>query len=125
MGWTIDSGALIAADRYDRRFWTAARSNDEVFTVPAVVLAEVWRGARNANLARALDGCDLEVLDIELAKVAGVLCGRAGTSDPVDALVVASAARRGDDIITTDPDDLRALAAVAPGCGQILDLNDL
>ena len=62
---------------------------------------------------------------LELAKAAGILCGRAGTSDPVDALVVASAARRGDDIITTDPEDLRALAAVAPGCGRILDLNDL
>lgn len=125
MGWTLDSGALIAADRRDGRYWRAVAQADEAFTVPAVVLTEVWRGGRNANLARALDGCDLEVLDIEIAKAAGILCGRAGTSDPVDALVVASAARRGDDIITTDPDDLRTLAAVAPGCGQILDLNDL
>ena len=85
----------------------------------------MWRGARNANLARALDGCDLEPLDVELAKAAGILCGRAGTTDPVDALVVASAARRGDDIITTDPEDLRALATVATGVGKILDLNDL
>ena len=125
MGWTLDSGALIAADRNDRRYWTAARSSEEMFTVPAIVITEVWRGGRNANLARALNGCDLESLDVELAKAAGILCRLARTDDPVDALVVASAARRGDDIITTDPDDLRPLAAAAPGVGQILDLNAL
>lgn len=125
MGWTLDSGALIAAERNDRRYWKASSESDETFTVPAIVLTEVWRGARNANLARALSGCDLEALDVELAKAAGMLCGRAGTDDPVDALVVASAARRGDDIVTTDPEDLRALAAVTTGVGQILDLNEL
>ena len=125
MGWTLDTGALIAADRNDHRYWTAVAQADEAFTVPVVVLTEVWRGGRNANLARALRGCDLEILDVELAKSAGVLCGRAGTNDPVDALVVASAARRGDDIVTTDPEDLKALAAVAPGVGRVLDLNAL
>ena len=125
MGTTLDSGALIAAERNDRRYWKASKKRDELFTVPAIVVTEVWRGGGNASLARALLGCDLESLDVDLAKAAGILCGRAGTSDPVDALVVASAARRGDDIITTDPDDLRALAAVADGVGQILDLNAL
>ena len=125
MGKTLDSGALIAAERNDRRYWKASRKSDEVFTVPAIVVTEIWRGGRNANLARALNGCDLEDLDVELAKSAGVLCGLAGTDDPVDALVVASAARRGDDILTTDPEDLRALAAAAPGVGSILDLNAL
>lgn len=125
MGWTLDSGALIAADRDDRRYWRAVAQADEAFNVPAVVLAEAWRGARNANLARALRGCEIDPVDEDLAKTAGVLSGLAGTDDPVDALVVASAARRGDDIVTTDPEDLRALAAVAPGVGKILDLNVL
>ena len=125
MGKTLDSGALIAAERNDRRYWKTSKKSDELFTVPAIVVTEVWRGGGNANLARALNGCDLESLDIELAKAAGILCGLAGTDDPVDALVVASAARRGDDIVTTDPKDLRALAAVATGVGRILDLNDL
>jgi hypothetical protein len=126
--FTLDTGALIAADRGDRRFW---RFQDEIdgevdlVTVPTVVLTQVWRGPRNANLVRALRGCDVEHLDPELARAAGVLCGQAGTSDAVDAIVVASAARRADHIITTDPDDLRALAAVADGIGRILDLNDL
>jgi predicted nucleic acid-binding protein len=128
MGWTLDAGALIAADRGDRRFWEfwdLPSEAGELPSVPAVVLAEVWRGARNANLARALRGCEIELVDAELAKAAGILCGLTNTDDPVDAIVVASAARSGDDIVTTDPDDLRALAAGAPGVGKILDLNDL
>lgn len=126
--FTLDAGALIAADRGDRRFW---RFRDESVdwpsgvTIPAPVLAQVWRGAHNANLARALKGCDLEVLEPELALAAGELCGRAGTSDAVDAVVVASAARRGDAIITTDPDDLRPLADATGLHLAILDLNDL
>ncbi|MCJ7437378.1 MAG: PIN domain-containing protein [Acidimicrobiia bacterium] len=126
--FTLDAGALIAADRGDRRFWKFQEEIDDevdVFRVPAVVLTQVWRGPRNANLMRALRGCELETLDLELALAAGVLCGRAGTNDAVDAIVVASAARTGDHIVTTDPDDLRALAAVADGVGQILDLNGL
>jgi hypothetical protein len=126
--FTLDAGALIAADRRDRRFWEFQEEVDEevdVFRVPAVVLTQVWRGPRNANLMRALRGCELEPLDLDLALAAGVLCGRAGTSDAVDAIVVASAARSGDHVVTTDPEDLRPLAAVAPGVGRILDLNTL
>jgi predicted nucleic acid-binding protein len=36
--------------------------------------------------------------------------GRTGTDDPVDAIVAQSAARRGDIILTSDPDDLQRLA---------------
>ena len=125
MACTLDSGALIAADRNDRRFWRFSGESDELFRVPAVVLTEVWRGAPNANLARALHGCDVKVIDSELAKAAGLLCARTGTDDPVDALVVACAAHWGDDILTADPDDLRPLAAAARIVGRILDLNDL
>ncbi len=127
--FTLDSGALIAADRGDRRFWTFQEEIDldaDLLTVPTVVLAQVWRGARNANVVRALRGCAVEELDPDLARAAGILCGRAGTNDAIDAIVVASAARRGDHIVTTDPADLRALAAVTTDpIGRILDLDDL
>jgi predicted nucleic acid-binding protein len=126
--FTLDAGALIAADRGDVRFWDFSRKLEdrfEVITVPTAVLTQVRRGARNANLARALKGCELEHLDPELALAAGMLCGQAGTDDAVDAIVVASAARRGDHIVTTDPEDLRALADAARGVGKILDLNTL
>jgi hypothetical protein len=50
-------------------------------------------------------------LDSARARLTGILCGRTGSSDVVDAAVVVSAAQRGDLILTADPDDLRPLAA--------------
>jgi predicted nucleic acid-binding protein len=67
-------------------------------------------GRRHARLARALGDCRCDPLGDELARRAGELCGRAGTSDIVDAVVVESARRRGDDVYTSDTDDLGRLA---------------
>jgi hypothetical protein len=44
-----------------------------------------------------------------LAEAAGVLCGRAGTSDVVDACVVLVARRERAVVVTSDVDDLRQL----------------
>jgi len=119
---TLDAGVLIALDRHEPRAWRAIRTAVERAappTVPAVVLTQVWRSGRQANLGRALDQCRVEPVDERLAKAAGVLCGRSGTADAVDAIVVASAARRGDAVITSDPNDIAALATHAPGVSVI------
>lgn len=58
--------------------------------------------------------CRTEPTTDEMARAAGVLLGQARQANIVDALVVLGAARRGDEILTSDPDDLAALAAVAP-----------
>jgi predicted nucleic acid-binding protein len=119
---TLDAGVLIGLDRHEPRAWlalVAAVERGSPPTVPAVVLAQAWRSGRQANLARALDQCRVEPVDERLAKAAGVLCGRTGTADVVDAIVVASAARRGDAVVTTDPDDITALATHAPGVSVI------
>ncbi len=115
---TIDAGALIAIDRDDRAMWSRLRhavDRDAAPTVPAPVVAQVWRSGRQANLARAMAVCTVEPTDAALARAAGELCGRAQPHDAVDAIVVASAARRGDAIVTSDPDDMRALAAHVEG----------
>jgi hypothetical protein len=52
---------------------------------------------------------DVVPLDKFLGRRAGVLLGRAGTSDVIDAAVVLLASD-GDRILTSDPDDLRHLA---------------
>ena len=47
MGVTYDTGALIAADRGERRMWARHRALlalREVPTVPAPVVAQSWRG---------------------------------------------------------------------------------
>jgi hypothetical protein len=78
------------------------------------VVGQVWRGGggRQANLARLLAGVEVRPLDDALGKRAGVLLGRAGASDVVDAAVVLLAAD-GDEILTSDARDLAALAAAA------------
>lgn len=127
-GLTLDTGALIAVERGDRRFWVfwkeALRREVEV-TIPSPVLAQVWRGGREARLAMLISACRVESLDSTLAKQTGLLCGRSGTSDVVDAFVVVSASRRRDDVLTSDPKDLERLASFEPRVGKILALSSL
>lgn len=117
MGITYDTGALIAADRAERRVWARHRALlalREVPTVPAPVLAQSWRGGgRQALLARLLAGCDLEALDDGQARAVGSLAARAATTDIVNACVVEGAIRRRDLVVSSDPDDLQAIAAAA------------
>jgi hypothetical protein len=115
MGVTYDTGALIAADRGERRMWARHRAllvHREVPTVPAPVVAQSWRGtSRQALLARLLAGCDVEALDDGQARAAGSLAARAATTDIVDACVVEGAIRRSDLVISSDEGDLQAIAA--------------
>jgi hypothetical protein len=108
----LDAGALLAIDRRDR--WVGAllrvaqQERIPVRTSPAVV-AQVWRhGARQAQLARVLAGVAVPPLDLDTGKRLGALLGTTGSSDVVDAHV-ASLARAGDQVLTSDPDDLRNL----------------
>lgn len=109
-----DAGALIGAERRNPRLIAL---HDELTrakirpTVPAAVLAQVWRGGPQPLLSRALRGCDILPDDEHLARAAGVACAKAGTSDVVDAIVIAVAVRQNAAIVTSDPDDLARLAA--------------
>lgn len=112
-GITYDAGALIAAERNDRRVWALHRRAMErglVPTVPAGVLGQGWRGGPQAQLSRLLIGCRVEELDEGRARSAGAACAMAGTSDVVDASVVVGAAARGDVVVTSDPNDLTLLS---------------
>jgi hypothetical protein len=115
VGVTYDAGALIAADRGERRMWARHRAllaRREVPTTPAPVVAQTWRGgARQALLARLILGCDIEPLGDDQARAVGALAGRAQVDDIVDATVVEGALRRRDLVVSSDPDDLREIAA--------------
>lgn len=127
-GVTLDTGALIAASRDDRRFWVWWKwltSKGLIASVPSPVVAQAWRGGRDARLAMVLSGCREVPLDATASRRTGALCAQAGTADVVDAFVVRSAADRRDDVLTSDPDDLRVLADHAPGLGRIRTLDDL
>ena len=108
-GVTYDTGALIAAERGDRRVWALHRRAIErgmVPTVPAGVLGQGWRGGPQAQMSRLLAGCRVEIFDEARARSAGAACGLAGTADVVDASVVVGAAARGDLVVTSDKGDL-------------------
>jgi hypothetical protein len=131
-GLTYDAGALVAADRGDRRVWALHRRALErgvTPTVPAAVLVETWRGG--TWLARLLAGVEVEPLDEEHGRAAGVLLGgrasegvrgatgrrRRGTPSAVDATVVEGALRRRDAVVTGDR---RNLEQLAEGAGRRL-----
>lgn len=111
---TYDTGALVAAERNDRRMWAlhaAFLAEEIVPTVPAPVLAEAWRGgSRQASLARLLAMCDVEPMTEARAKAVGELVGRTNHQDISDVAVIERARRRGDSVVTSDPDDLRRIA---------------
>lgn len=97
-GVTYDTGALIAAERNDRRMWAlhAGLLAEEVApVVPAPVLAKAWRGgSRQANMARLLAMCDVEWMTEDQARTVGVLAGHSGHDDIVNVTVVGGAIRR-------------------------------
>jgi predicted nucleic acid-binding protein len=83
--------------------------------VPAVVLVECLQGhaGRDANANRFLKTCDIaETIPESLARRAALLRRVARRGSAVDALVVASA-EPGGTVLTSDPEDLEALAAHA------------
>lgn len=114
-GITLDTGALVALDRNDRRVVAALRvavAASVAITIPAGVVGQAWRdGTRQARLARFLGsrGVAVVALDDMRARAAGQLCGATGTRDLIDASVVLCARARGDRIFTSDEADLRKL----------------
>jgi hypothetical protein len=109
-----DAGALIAIDKNDRRMWAryqVALDDGRDIRVPAVVVGQAWRDPRRqVRLGKFLVSCHVDPVGLETARAAGILCGRAGTTDVVDATVVVMAAATGAVIWTSDPEDIKALA---------------
>lgn len=111
-----DAAVLIAADRNDRRVWADHRAILEdgvVPWIPAAVVAQVSRSARQVQLRRFLRGCVVVPLDEPHAHAAGRLLGAARASDVVDATVVTLAVSHHARIVTGDPDDIEGLVAAS------------
>jgi hypothetical protein len=60
------------------------------------------------------DGVDQPALDAMMARAVGELCGRTNTSDVVDAHVAVHATARELAVVTSDPEDIAALAPHLP-----------
>jgi len=118
-GITLDTGALIALDRGNKRMIALlqrALAQGFAFRVPSGVLGQAWRDGRvQVTLGRFLRSEEVEIipLDEQLARSCGELCGAASASDVIDASVVIVARERQDLIVTSDPGDLRRLDPAA------------
>jgi predicted nucleic acid-binding protein len=112
-GITFDTGALIALERRGQRARQVLERATEQkvrITVPAAVITEWWRG-RSDIRERILAGVRIEPLSEDLAKVAGEALAAVRGATSVDAIVMASAAQRGDVVYTADVSDLARLAS--------------
>lgn len=78
----------------------------------APVVGQVWRGGpRQAKLARQVPMIDIRPTSLPDAQAAGVLLSESVGDDVVDALL-AEQVLPGDQVLTSDPDDLRHLLSV-------------
>jgi predicted nucleic acid-binding protein len=115
--YAYDAGALLAIDGNDRRMWAIhhlAVEDGRRLLVPAVVVSQAWRDARRqVQLGRFLHSCEVVPVGLEVAKAAGVLCGKSATRDVVDAAVVTIALAHGAIVFTSDPHDIAHLSAAA------------
>ena len=120
----LDSGAVTRLASRDRlsaaRIASLKRRGIWPPVVPSVVLAECLTGRQSIDAVtnRFLKGCDIEEqLPVQIARNAGRLrdrTGRASEISAVDAVVIAMAEPDGI-VLSTDPEDLGALAAHALG----------
>jgi predicted nucleic acid-binding protein len=112
-GITFDTGALIALERRSGRARKILERAAELkirITVPSAVIAEWWRG-RSDMREHIVAAVRIELLSERLAKLAGEALTSVRGSTAIDAIVMASAAQRGDVVYTSDVDDLQRLAA--------------
>jgi predicted nucleic acid-binding protein len=121
-GVTFDTGALISLERRTeraRKVFERLREQDILITAPLPVIGEWWRG-RTDWREKILTSVRVEPLTLEIVKLAGEALAslpsarrRAGPGI-VDAIVMASAASRGDVVYTSDVDDLERLRSFFP-----------
>lgn len=116
-GITFDTGALIALERRRRRARQILERALEAklrITVPSPVLTGWWRGRADLR-ERILAAIRIEPLSQEVARLAGEALAAVRGATPIDAIVMASAAGRGDVVYTSDVDDLTRLQLYFPG----------
>ena len=104
-GLVYGVGALRAAARGDRVFWSvhrAALAHGIVPIVPVAVIAEGFRTeARSDRIQDLLDGSEIEVMEADGARRVGELAVRASTTDLIAASVAETAARRNCAVIAS------------------------
>jgi len=112
MGISFDTGALVSL--VERRRLSMRKVYDTAVTgavpmrVSTAVVAEWWRGGPGEKQrGEWLRSMHVEVVTEAIARLAGVAVGRVKGAGTIDAIVLATAAVRGDRVVyTSDVGDL-------------------
>ncbi|MCG8554394.1 MAG: hypothetical protein MJD61_03770 [Proteobacteria bacterium] len=115
-GVTFDTGALIGLERRTGRMvhvLAAINRHRLPVTIPSVVVAEWYRQQHDAEKILGL-AVRIEPLSGALSRVAGKALRMVGGRNTIDAIVMSSAAQRGDAVYTSDVDDLSSFAQAFP-----------
>lgn len=114
MSLILDAGAFIAYERGSRlvqSFLAAALASEDAVKTSVAIIAQVWRdAARQVLLTKLLRSVEEVQLTSHRARAIGELLRRARTDDLADAALV-ELAHSGDEILTSDPGDIRRVAA--------------
>ena len=124
----LDAGPLLLFERGDALVNALLLGAFRKYTdlvIPAAALAQVWRGPTSARVANLIRSSRVISMDEDIARRSGVLCALTGTSDVVDASVVAVAELEHASILTSDPIDITRLVGRATGCGLVLDVTKI
>jgi hypothetical protein len=113
----LDAGAFLAVERGDRDVMALVKRERNSGRSPVThggVVGQVWRsgGGKQAPVAMLLAGVEVAHLDDQLGRRAGLLLAASGGADVIYAALICLAAD-GDDVLTSDPGDLKDLAQAA------------
>ncbi|MGI8414938.1 MAG: PIN domain-containing protein [Nakamurella sp.] len=113
LGLTLDTGALLALDHPSKAVLmqarlAEARRRGATICVPVGVIAQAWRGSRQARLARLIKSSDVDIaiMTLRAARAVGAICAATGHTDVVDVHLALCARDRSHAVITSDPDDI-------------------
>jgi predicted nucleic acid-binding protein len=117
-GFTFDTGALIALfDDRDQQFWKRVESlfaTGATVTVPTIAITEWWRSGSDDEWRKKTKGFRIEALTESIARSAGEAIAAIHGAGAPDAIVMATAALRGDTVYTSDYEDLTHLREFFP-----------
>jgi predicted nucleic acid-binding protein len=113
---TFDTGALIGLERNRQRarhVLERAKERGFVIQVPAVCIAEWWR-KRSDRRDKIFEALEVVQTDDALMKTAGEALAAVPGATTIDAIVMATAARKGGVIYTSNIEDLERLRQAFP-----------
>jgi hypothetical protein len=109
----LDAGVFMLAERQPSRLAALLRRiENEPLRTNEAVLAQIWRDPkRQVAVRRLVDRCHVQAL--RNGSAIGVLLAASGTSDVVDGSVALMALTFNEPVLTSDPDDMKALGTEA------------